>query len=86
MTGKYGRVSVDCLHLANFRDTINGWASLESANLLYAGDVQVSLDRETVLWKRGLLVMPTIVKDTLEGLQVIVLLSLSILPALIQSA
>ncbi|BDA49627.1 hypothetical protein COCOBI_14-2470 [Coccomyxa sp. Obi] len=34
-------------------------------------DVQVSLDRETVLWKRGLLVMPTIVNDTLSGLQVL---------------
>ena len=38
--------------------------------MLLAGDVQLSIQKETVLWKRGLLVMPTIVHDTLAGLQV----------------
>ena len=35
-----------------------------------AGDVQAMLVRETVIWKRGLLVMPQIVHDLLDALEV----------------
>jgi hypothetical protein len=38
--------------------------------MLFTGEVQLSLKMDVVLWKRGLLVMPKIVRDILLAMEV----------------
>ena len=46
------------------------WCGGEACWHACAGDVQAMLQRETVIWKRGLLVMPQIVRDLLDAMEV----------------